>query len=236
MMMVMLMIVATVAVLMMMVVLMLQSFQGLLHRGSTFHRLQQLFAGQLTPGGGDQGSSLVVLTQQLHRRVQFCLRNGIGPGQNNGGGRFDLIVIEFTEVLHIDLDLAGIGNGYPIPQAYLFAGDLFHRCHHIGQLAHTGGFDDDPVRVVFGDHFIQSLSKIAHQGAANAAGIHLRDVDPGFLQETAVNADLTEFVFDEHQLLAAIGFLDHLFDEGGLTCTQETGINVNDCHYFSPSV
>ena len=251
MMMVMLMIVAAVAVLvmmvmlvimtaaamalfMMMVVLMLQGFQFLFYGRSAFHGLQKLLTCQLRPGSGDQGGSLIVLPQQLHRRIQLGLRNGIGTGQNDGGSSLDLVVIELAKVLHIDLDLTCIGNRHTIAQTDVLVGDLFHRCNNVGQLAHTGGLDDDPVRVILLDHLIQSLTKIAHKRAADTAGVHLRNVDAGLLQETAVDADLAEFIFDQHQLLTAISFLDHLFDEGGLTGTQKAGVNVDNCHFLFP--
>ena len=176
------------------------------------------------------------MTQQFHSPIQLSLRDGIGPGQDDGGGSLDLVVIELTEVLHINLDLSGIRNGHPIAKTDVFAGDLFHRCNHIRQLAYTRGLNDNPVRMVLFNHFVQSLAEIAHQRAADTAGIHFRNVDTGLLQETAVNADLTKFILDEHQLLTAVGFLDHLFDEGGFTRTQKTGINVDNCHFHSPSV
>ena len=47
------------------------------------------------------------------------------------------------------------------------------------------------------------------------------DLDAGFLQEAAVNADLTELVFDQHQLFALEGLRQQLLDEGRLTGTQK---------------
>ena len=233
----MLMIMAAMAVLMMMVMmLVLQSFQILLDGGCTLHGLQKLFSGQFRPGGGYQCCGLIMLTQQLHSAIQLCLRNGIGAGQNDGGGCFDLIVVELTKVLHINLDLAGIGNCNTVAKAHILTGDLFHRCHHIGQLAHTGGFDDDPIRMVLGNNLIQSLSKVAHQRAADAAGVHLGNVNARFLQEASVDADLTKFIFDQHQLLSAVGFLNHFFDKGGLASSEKTGVNIDNCHSVSPSV
>ena len=44
----------------------------------------------------------------------------------------------------------------------------------------------------------QRLAEVTHQTAADAAGVHFGNVDARILQETAVNADLTELVLDQH--------------------------------------
>ena len=238
-MMVVLVIVAAVAILMMvvvMMVLMLQSLQVLLDGRSALHSLQKLFSGQFRPGGGYQRCSLIMLAQQLHSGIQLCLRNGIGAGQNDGGGCFDLIVVELAKVFHIHFDLTGIGHGHTVAKAHILSGDLFHCSHHIGQLAHTGGFNDHPIGMVLGNDLVQSLSKVAHQRAANAAGVHLGNVNARFLQKATVDTDLTKLIFDQHQLLTAVGFLNHFFDEGGLAGSQEARINIDNCHNASPSV
>ena len=83
-------------------------------------------------------------------------------------------------------------------------------------------------------HVLQSLVEVAHQRTADAAGGHLGDLDAGFLQEAAVNVDLAKFVFDQHQLFALVGLRQQLFDECGLTGTQEAGDDVDFCHGISP--
>ena len=171
-----------------------------------------------------------MLTDQLHSGVQLSLGNGIGPGQDDGLSGLDLIVIELAKVLHIDLYLAGIGHGHSMAQHHMVIGHLLHSGNHIAELANAGGLDDDPVGMEFPDHLFQSLAKVAHQAAANAAGVHFGNVDAGILQEAAIDADLAEFVLDQHQFFACVGFLDHLLDEGGLTGAQETGININFSH------
>ena len=202
----------------------------------TFHGLHQLSASQLIPRRSDQSCLAVMLPQKCHSSIQLSLGDGIGTGQNDGGGRLDLIVIELAKVLHIDLDLTRISNCYRAAQHHIIGGYLLYSRDHIGQLPHAGGLDDDAIRMIAVDNLHQSLAEIAHQRAADAAGVHLRNVDARILQETAVNTDLTELVFDEHQLLAAVGFLNHLFDQSGLTGPKEAGIYVNNSHSNTPSV
>ena len=53
------------------------------------------------------------------------------------------------------------------------------------------------------------------------AGIHLRDLYSGIFEESAVNADLTEFIFDKNELFAVITLLDKLLDKRGFACSEE---------------
>ena len=244
-MMLVLMVVATAAMLiMLMMMVMLFCCQTLhLHlcqffsqRCLAFHCCNQLLTGQLRPGSGYQGCNFVVLTNQGNGSIQLVLCNCIGTGQNDGRSSFNLVVIELAKVLHVNLHLAGIADGNGVAQGHFVANDLLNCTDNIGQLANTGGLDDDAVRVVLGDHFLQSLTKVTHQATADTAGVHLGDVDASILQETAINANLAELIFNEHQLLALVSFGNHLLDQSGLTGTQKAGINVNFRHSSTPSV
>ena len=210
--------------------LLLQSCQFGSQGSLTFHRLYQLLAGKIVPRGGHHSCFGVMLPQQCHGGIQLGLRNGIGAGQDNGGSGLDLVVVELTKVFGVELDLASIGYGNSVTKCYIGTGHLFHGANDVGQLTNTGGFNNDPVGIILGDDLLKSLAKVAHQAAANAAGVHLRDVDAGLLEEAAVNTDLTELVFDEHQLLALVAFCDHFFDQSCLAGTQEAGVNINFCH------
>ena len=249
--MVMLVIVATAAAfaIMIMVVVMLmvgmrQSLQVLGEGCLAFHSLQQLRAGELIPGSGNNSGMIVMLPEQSHGSIQLCLGNGIAPGQNDGGSGFDLVVVELAEVLHVNLHLTRIRHGNGIAQGYILARHLFHSGNHIGELTDAGGLDDNPVGMILVNDLSQGLTEVAHQAAADTAGIHFGDVDAGLLEEAAVNADLAELVFDQHQFLARIGFLNHLLDQGRLAGAQESGVNINLRHrkshlsdlYFHTSV
>ena len=195
-----------------------------------FQRLDQLLARQLAPRGGDDGGNGIMLPQHGNGRVQLALGDGIGTGQDDGGGRLDLVVVELAEVLHIHLDLARVGHGDGIAQRDLVIRHLAHSGDDVGQLAHAGRLDQNTVGMVLGNDLLQRLAKIAHQRAADAAGVHLGDVDAGILQKAAVNADLAELVLDQHQLLPLVAFGDHLFDQGRLARAEEAGENINFCH------
>ena len=236
MLMVMVMATAIAVLIVMMQALLLQASQLSSQRCLALHCLQQLLAAEILPGSGNDGSDLVQLTDQLHSLVQLGSGDGAGTRKDDGGSGLDLVVVELTKVLTIDLDLVGIGNGNRITQLDLSAGDLIHRTDHIGKLANTGRLNDHAVRIVLSDDLLQRLAKVAHQAAANAAGVHFGNVDTGLLQEAAVNADLAKLIFDEHQFLTLVALGDHLLDEGSLTGTQKTGINIDFCHNNAPSI
>ena len=82
-----------------------------------------------------------------------------------------------------------------------------YRMDDIRKFSYTGGFDDDTVRMIFLHNFFQRSSKISHQRTADTTGIHLTDLDTCILQKTAVNTDLTKFIFDQNDLLTFEGIL-----------------------------
>ena len=132
MMLVLFLIVMVMAAAAMMVVFLLQLLKLRSDRGLTLHRFHQLRAGELMPGSGNQGSGLIMLPDQRHGSIQLFLRNGIGAGQNDGGGSFDLVIVELAKVLHIHLHLAGIGYSNGIAQNDLVIRYLFHSGDDIG--------------------------------------------------------------------------------------------------------
>ena len=152
-----------------------------------------------------------------YRGIQLVLRDHICTGQQDRGSSFYLIVVELTEVLHIDLHLAGIYHGCRKAQLHRIPGNLFHRGNHVGKLAHAGRLNNDSVRCVFLNHLGQRPAKVSHQAAANTTGVHFGNVDAGLLHKAPVNANLAELIFDQHQLLSRISFRDHFLDQRRLT-------------------
>ena len=195
---------------------------GLLHGG------KQLLARELIPGRGDDGGLGIVLAQKLHGSVQLVLLDAVGAAQDDAGGGLDLVVVKLAEVLHIELDLVRVGDGGEAAELDILVHHLPGGGDHVGELAHAGGLNEDAVGMILVDQLAQSVAEIAHQGAADAAGVHFGDLDAGFAQEAAVDADLAELVFNQGQLLAGERLGDHFFDEGGFARPQEAGINVDN--------
>ena len=162
---------------------------------------------QLVPGGGDDGGIGVLLPQHGHGGLELLLRQFLGPGEDDGAGGLDLVIVELAEVLHVDLHLGGVRHGDEAVELQLgiLGGGILH-CHDdVAELAHAGGLNENAVWVKLGGNLLQRLVEVANQGAANAPGGHLGDLDAGFLQKAAVDVDLAELVFNEDQLLAGIG-------------------------------
>ena len=242
------MVVVIMAVVVMMFVFMLVGLmlgahllQHLVGQRHLFHGGQNGLAVDLIPGGGDDGGGGVLLPQQGGSRLQLLLRQLLGPAEDNGTGGLDLVVVKLTEVLHIDLHLAGVGHGDKAVELHIrhVLDGVLHRHDHIAELAHAGGLDEDAVRLELLVHFLQRLVEIAHQRAADAAGGHLTDLHAAVLQKAAVDGDLAELVFDQHQLFPLIGLRQQLFNQRGFAGAQKAGNNVNFCHiipFFSSAV
>ena len=73
--------------------------------------------------------------------------------------------------------------------------------------------------MVFFYHFLKGTAEIPYQSTADTAGIHLRNLNTGILKEAAVNADLSEFIFDQNNLLSWKNILYQLLDKCCLSCT-----------------
>ena len=199
---------------------------------AALHGGDDLGPGELVPGGGEDGGLGVLGAQQIDGGVQLALVHALGAGEEDGGGVLHLVVEELAEVLHVDPGLGGVHHGDEAVELKL-RGLPLHPLHggdHVGQFSYAGGLDDDAVGGVVLQHLFQGGAEVAHQGAADAAGVHLGDLHSGVLQEAAVNADLAELVLDEHVLLALEGLAEELLDEGGLAGSQETGDNVDLRH------
>ena len=182
-----------------------------------FDRFSDLCAGELLPRCGDDLGVIVDLADQLDRGVELALGDVAGTGQDDGAGILDLVLVELLEVLEVDLALAGIDNGDGA--ADLGALDLLDSSYNIRKLADAGWLDEDTVRRELVDNFLQRSAEVADQGAADAAGVHLGDLDAGFFQEAAVDADLSEFILDEDELLSIVAIGDELLDESGFSGT-----------------
>ena len=105
-----------------------------------------------------------------------------------------------------------------------------HRLDHIRQLADTGRLNDNPVRLILGQHIFQRRIKVSHQGAADTAGIHLIDLNTGLLQKSTVDTDLAKLIFNQNHFLSLKSFRDQLLDQCRLSGSEETGDNIYLCH------
>ena len=209
---------------------------GLLHQFrhqvlTAFHRLHNLLALQLLPGGGDDGGVGVLFLNHGHCTGNFFLPAGIGAAQDNGIGMADLVVVKLAKVFHVQFYLVYIGHGHKAVQLHRpLPGNGLHRLGYIAEFAHAGGFNHNPVGLVLVNHLNERLAEIPHQAAADAAGVHLGNLNASFLQKAAINANFAKFVFNQHQLLACVGFGNEFFNQCGFAGSQKAGKDINLGH------
>ena len=128
-----------------------------------------------------------------------------------------LIIEKFAEILHIDLCFLCVYDRRETVEFDIGKVQIFDCLNDIAQFADAGRFDEDTVRMELLYDLFQSFAEISDQTAADAARIHFIDLYAGILEEAAVNADLAEFVFDQHDLLTLVSFFDQFLDQRRLT-------------------
>ena len=207
-----------------------QLLHHVVQRRVGLHGLLELCAGQLVPGGRDQRGVVVVRADQLHGGLELFFLHALGAAEHDAAGGLDLVVVELTEVLHVELDLGRVSHGDGRAELCFALDGLLHGDHDVGELADAGGLDQNAVGVVLGNDLLQRSTEVADEGAADAAGVHLRDLDAGVLEEPAVNADLAELVFDQHQVFTLVRLGDQLLDQGRLARAEKAGKNVDFRH------
>ena len=98
----------------------------------TFNGFQNCLTLQLLPRGGNNGSLLVVLPNQLDTGVEFFLRNIAGSAQDNGSCKLNLVNEKLTKVLDIHLALACIHNRYRTVDFHIqIACHILNRTQHV---------------------------------------------------------------------------------------------------------
>ena len=228
---VMVMVVVVMMMLMLMLVFMLVSvhrlvlmilfhhlFQVYFHRVLALDSIQQLRTGQLRPGGRDQHRFRISLPDDVDAFLHLLVRDAVRVTQDHCHRIFHLIFKEFPEIPGIHLAFLRIhyrGHGV---QNDLIIVEFLHRGSDVGQLPDAGGFDQHPVRVILFHDLREGIGEIPSQRAANAPAVDLVDGHFSFLEETAVDPNISEFVLDENQLFIFISFFQKFFDQGRFPC------------------
>ena len=86
------------------------------------------------------------------------------------------------------------------------------------------------VRMIFIHNLLQCFLEITLQRAADAAAVDFGDFNAGFLQETAVNSDFTEFIFNQDHFLSCEYIFNQFLNQGCFTGPKKTGYYINLCH------
>ena len=160
------------------------------------HGGKDLRAVKLIPGSGDDDGGRVVLPEHFDRCGELVRRDGIRAGKDDRAGVLHLVVKELAEVLHVHPALVGIHHSGEAVERKVMGIHALHGADHVAQLAYAGGLDEDTVRRELGEHLLERIREVAHEAAADAAGVHLGDLHAGILQKAAIHGDLAEFVFN----------------------------------------
>ena len=185
--------------------------------------LQDCFSVQIRQRRCDNYSLRIVFTHQPDTFLQFFRAHLVRPAQQNRPRILNLVDKKLSKILNIHFRLGGIHHRHRAVDLHIqVSGHIFHRFKHIGELSHTRRLNQNTIRPISLDHFLQRSPEIPHQGAADTPGIHLLDLNARLLQKASVNADLPEFIFNQHRPAAIQNLLQQLFNQSGLPRSQKT--------------
>ncbi len=201
----------------------------------TFNGFQHHFPIQLIQRCCNDRRLLVMLTNQGNRLINFLLRCLVCTCQNDGSRILNLVDKELTEILKINSCLCRIHHRHGASQLHVrnLCRRLFDGTHHIIKLADAGRLDQDALWLIVLHHLLQRGIEIPYQRAANAARIHLTNLNTSFLQKAAVDADFTELIFNQNNLCACQCIRNQLTDECCLAGTKKPGNNIHLRHRLS---
>ena len=128
----------------------------LFQRYRIFHDLQHLLSIELVDRRSDDRCRLINPSQQLHSLLRLLLIHDIGPAHHHSPRKLYLIIKKLAEIAHIHLTLLSVYHGGIAVQRHLLIlfSHILNRLDHVRQLAHAGGLDQDPVRMILRDHFL----------------------------------------------------------------------------------
>ena len=200
---------------------------GLLYCG------KNILAGKLVPVGSHYRRVGINLAEKRYAGKYLIVPSAPGVGKHDGGRSLYLIVIELAEILHIHLAFIDVGNRGVGIEHRIIPAKSFNRADNVGELTDARRLDENPVGLIFVKHLRESCRKIADERAADAARVHLCDLNARILQESAVNAYLAKFIFYKHKLLARVSLLNKLFYKRGLTRAEKSRKNINLRHNYT---
>ena len=201
---------------------------GLLHklllqrRGVLLHDLQELGAVDLVFRRRDDGRLRVESPDLFHSLLHFGIIRNVCTAQDDSSSRLHLVSIELAKVLQVHFAFLYIHHcGGAVQHHVRICLHALNRFLDVGELSDSGWLNEDPVRMVGVNDLFQRSAKVPHKGAADTSGIHFPDLYSGLLEEASVDADLTELVLNEHDLLSLKSLFQQLLDERRLAGSQK---------------
>ena len=207
------------------------------HRLAGFNDFQQRISGQVIPRRRHDADARMLLFHQRAALLDALCGQQLRAAENHRRARLNLVEEELAEVLHIHAALARVHNGRAaghneVAVAFLRALD---GGEDFAQLAHAGRLNQQAVRMILRNQVINRLLEVAHQRAADAAGIQLINDDARILHKAAVHADFAIFIFQQDDFFLRNAARQQLLDERRFARAQKTRNNVDLNHScFSP--
>ena len=186
------------------------------------HSLNELLSCELVPLCCYDRSCRIESLELLNDFIELILRETCCMAEDKAACICYLIVEEFAEVFLIHLALLSVNDCCEAVELDIVSVDIAHSVYNVAELADAGGLDEYAVGLVFSKHLFKRFAEVSNERAADAAGVHFCYFDAGVLEEAAVNAYLTEFVLDKHELFAFIALVYELLDKSGLTGSEES--------------
>ena len=216
-------IVIVVMMMVMMLLMLLFEHLKLLFKGiATLHCSKYLLAADRVPRSGYDNCIGILLAYEINSLLNLVRLCGIGVRKDDRGCILYLIVKELTEIFHIHLTLACINNGGVKIEPCGIGFNTLYRTDNVGKLADARGLDYNSVGIKLFKNLGKRLGKITDKRATDTARVHFGYLNTRILKKAAVNADLTELVFDKNKALATVGFLDKLFNKRGFTRAEKS--------------
>ena len=194
------MVLVVIVMVVVMLCLVMQALELLLDGIASLHCRQKLLAVKLTPRGCYDGCRCVVCAQKCDRLVKLCLRNRIGVREHDATGVLDLIVEELAKVFHIHLALFHVDDRGEAIELHALRRNVLHRTDDIRKLANARGLDENAIGMIGCENLLERLAEIANKRAADASAVHFGHLNACVLHKAAVDANLAEFVFNQHEL------------------------------------
>ena len=194
-----------------------KAFEFCLQRVLLFHGGKDSLSFKLFPRCGNKRRGRIFFAKQFDTGGEFFLGYSVRMRKDDAGGIFHLIVEKFAEIFHIHLTFSRVDDGAECIENGAFQLRIGNGFDHVTEFSDSGRFDHNPVGMIFRFDFFERFGEIPDQRTTDTTGIHFRNFYSGVLQKSAVNPDFAEFVFNQYDLFARVGFLYQFFDESGFT-------------------
>ena len=220
-----------IVIVVMMLVLVLKLLDSRLERILVLHCGENILTVEIVPRGCYYNSVSIMRAKKLNALGNLEILGTLSVREDYRRCVSNLVVVELTEVLHIHLALINVRNGGKAVKHCTVLLRGLCRADNVRKLAYTRGLNDNSVGLVLVEHLCKCGSEIADERTANATRVHLRDLDACVCQKSAVNADLTELVFDKNNLFTCVCFLYKLFNKRSFSRAEKAGKNIYFRHF-----